>query len=79
MGLLRLGAFGQAASIMGSIRTLLALAMEGASSAALARSASDRAVSLHWNRVSRRIIHDAQEKIALAQAGLPQYDGGVSA
>jgi hypothetical protein len=53
--------------------------MAGSPSAALARSASDRAVSLHWNRASRRIIHDAQEKIALLQAGLAQYDAGVSA
>jgi hypothetical protein len=78
MGLLRLGAFPRAVSIMRSMRTLLALAVAGSSSTVLARSASDRAVSLHWNRASRRIIHDAQEKIALVQADL-QYDAGVSA
>jgi len=64
---------------MRSMRTPLTLAMAGSPSAALARSASDRAVSLHWDRASRRIIHDAQEKIALVQADLPQDDAGVSA
>jgi len=65
--------------------SLLYVMADGASaeiavaSTVLARSASDRAVSLHWNRASRRIIHDAQEKIALVQAGLPQYDAGASA
>jgi hypothetical protein len=58
------------------MKTLLALAIAESSGAALARSASDRAVALHWNRASRRIIHDAQEKIALVH-GLPGYDGAV--
>jgi hypothetical protein len=53
---------------------LSALAAAGPSDAALTRAAADRAISLHWNRASQRIIHDAQEKIALAEVGLPQFD-----
>jgi hypothetical protein len=64
---------------MRSTRTLLALAIAGSFDAALARSTADKAVALHWNRTSRRIIHDAQEKIALAQAGLPQSGDGIPA
>jgi len=57
---------------MRTTRLLLALAMAGPSSAALARGATNEAISLHWNRASERIIHHAQEKIAFEQAGLLQ-------
>ncbi len=64
---------------MRSARLLFARAVTGASSAALAQAASERANARHWNRASQRIIRDAQERIALAQAGLPQPDGRVLA
>jgi hypothetical protein len=59
---------------MKSTGLLLALAVAGPSGAALTRAASDRAISLHWNRASQRIIRDAQEKIALGEAGQPPFD-----
>jgi len=54
---------------MTTTRLLLALDMAGPSSAALARGATNEAISLHWDRASKRIIHHAQEKIACEQAG----------
>jgi hypothetical protein len=56
-------------------KLLLALDMVASQNDALPPALSAEAMRLNWNRASRRIVEDAQKRVALERADLLQFAG----